>query len=68
MCTTAALICSENPQQATWHTKGIIRHGGDLDTARLAQDLALRIGDAYECRIGGVLKVDEIDFDDATPH
>ncbi|KAJ5363871.1 uncharacterized protein N7496_009584 [Penicillium cataractarum] len=68
MCTTAALICSGSPQQAMWHTKGIVRHGGSLDTARFAQDIALRIGKEYGCKVDAVAKVDEIDFDDATPH
>lgn len=68
MCTTAALICSGSPQQATWHTRGIVRHGGSLEMARFAQEIAFKVGNAYGCKIDGVTKVDEIDFDNVTPH
>lgn len=68
MSNVAALICSKCPVQAMWHTKGIVRHGGSKEEARFAQDLALQIARLYGCEIGEVTLVDDIDFDDATPH
>ncbi|PYI05106.1 hypothetical protein BO78DRAFT_419964 [Aspergillus sclerotiicarbonarius CBS 121057] len=68
MCTTAALICSGSPQQAMWHTRGIVRHGGSIVMARFAQEIAFEVGKAYGCDVEKVVRVDEIDFDDATPH
>ncbi|QKX62823.1 uncharacterized protein TRUGW13939_09988 [Talaromyces rugulosus] len=68
MCTTVALICSGSPQQALWHTRGIIRHGGSLEMARFAQDLSFKIGNAYGINVDGVTKVDDIDFEDERPH
>ncbi|KAJ5627315.1 hypothetical protein N7528_004742 [Penicillium herquei] len=68
MCTTAALICSGSPQQAMWHTRGIIRHGGSPEVARFAQEIAFKVGNAYGCNVEAVTKVDDIDFEDASPH
>ncbi|KAJ5767647.1 hypothetical protein N7533_000230 [Penicillium manginii] len=68
MCTTAALICSGSPQQAMWHTRGIVRHGGSIEMARFAQGIALDIGQAYGCKVDNVVKADYIDYDDRTPH
>ncbi|KAJ5381025.1 uncharacterized protein N7496_003453 [Penicillium cataractarum] len=68
MCNAAALICSKSPVQAMWHTRAIIRHGGNLDQARMAQDIALRIAYHYNCDTGDIIKVDDIDFEDTRPH
>jgi hypothetical protein len=50
------------------HTRGIVRHGGSKEDARFAQDLAIEITRWYGCDIGDVTLVDDIGFDDATPH
>lgn len=68
MINIPALICSNSPVQAMWHTKGLIRHGGSKEQAKFAQDLAMSVVEYYELRVGAVTKVDDIDFDDATPH
>ena len=68
MCNVAALICSNCPVQALWHTRGIIRHGGSMEMARFAQHIGLSIANWYSCRTGEILAVDQIDFADATPH
>ena len=68
MCNVAALICCNCPVQAMWHTKGLIRHGGSMDMARLAQHIGLSIAKLYECKTGDVVPVDEIDFADNKPH
>ena len=68
MCNVAALICSNCPVQAVWHTKGLIRHGGSMDMARFAHDLGLSIAELYGCKTGNVTPVDEIDFADERPH
>jgi hypothetical protein len=68
MCNAAALVCSNSPVQAMWHTRAIIRHGGNMDQARMAQDMALRIAQQYNCNTGNIIKVDDIDFEDTRPH
>lgn len=68
MINIAALICSNSPVQAMWHTKGLIRHGGTKEQAKFAQELALAVVKHYDLKIGPVTKVDDIDFEDATPH
>ncbi|KAF4541312.1 uncharacterized protein LTHEOB_8708 [Lasiodiplodia theobromae] len=67
MCTTAALVCSNSPVQALWHTRGIIRHGGSMADAKFAQDLGLAIARAYDCKTGEITRVEDIDFSDITP-
>lgn len=39
----AALTCSNVPQQAAWHTRGIVRQGGTKEQARFVQELSLRV-------------------------
>lgn len=39
MCNTALLICNNSAEQALWHLRGLVRHGGTLDQARFAQEL-----------------------------
>ena len=68
ICNVAALICSNCPVQALWHTKGIIRHGGSMDMARFAHQIGLAIAKLYGCRTGNVTPVDEIDFADVRSH
>lgn len=51
-----------------WHTRGIVRHGGNMDQARFAQDLGIAVAKEYGCKTGDIIKVDDIPFDDKTPH
>lgn len=64
MCNVAALICSNSPRQALWHTRGVLRHGGTIEQAKFAQELSLAAVEAFDCKIGHITKVDEIDFED----
>ncbi|KXT09973.1 hypothetical protein AC579_7076 [Pseudocercospora musae] len=68
MCTAAAIICSNSPLQAMWHTRGIVRQGGTLYQAKFAQQLALGIAALYNARTGKIVPVEEIDFDDESSH
>ncbi|KAF7190726.1 hypothetical protein HII31_07885 [Pseudocercospora fuligena] len=68
MCTAAAIICSNSPLQAMWHTRGIVRQGGTLYQAKFAQQLALGIAALYDARTGKIVPVEEIDFDDESSH
>lgn len=68
LCMTAALICSQNPGQAVWHSKGIIRQGGTLDDVRLTHQVALRMAELYGCNVGDLPSVDSIDFDEVSVH
>lgn len=67
MCNIAALICSNCPTQAKWHTKGLVRHGGSLDDARFAQKAGLAVAAMYDCKTGMIESVDDIDFDNQSP-
>ncbi|KAH9204672.1 hypothetical protein DL95DRAFT_495079 [Leptodontidium sp. 2 PMI_412] len=60
MCTTACLMCLNAPVQALWHTKGLVRHGGSLDQARLAQGIGLAIAQHFKTETGAIQMVDEI--------
>lgn len=60
MCNVAAIICSNAPLQALWHTKGLIRHGGSVDQAKFVHDLALAIAKANGCTTGDITPVDSI--------
>lgn len=64
LCNTASLICSNCPVQAMWHTRGIIRHGGNVDDARFAQRMALEIAKYYDSRTGVITPVDQIPMED----
>lgn len=68
MCNIAALICSNCPVQAKWHTKGLLRHGGNLKDAKLAHELGLAIAALCDCKTGNVEGIDTIDFGDTSPH
>jgi hypothetical protein len=68
MCNTAALICSNCPVQAMWHTRGIVRLGGSLENAHFAQGLGLAVAELYGCKTGDIVPVDDIDFEDEAPH
>lgn len=68
MCNTAALICSNCPVQAMWHTRGLLRHGGSVDQAKLAQGIGLEIATLYDCKTGDIVKVDDISLDVKSPH
>jgi hypothetical protein len=58
LCNTAALICSNCPVQAMWHTRGIIRHGGTVEDAWFAQKMALEIAKHYNGNTGEITPVD----------
>lgn len=60
MCNAAALICSNCPTQAMWHTRGIIRHGGEVDEAWFTQRMALEIAKYYGAKTGDITPVDQI--------
>lgn len=68
MINIAALICSNSPVQATWHTRGLIRHGGTKEQAKFAQELALAVAEQYELKLEPIIKVDDIDFNSVTLH
>ena len=68
MLNAAAMICSNNATQAMWHVRGVVRQGGTIDQARLAQDLALKVAELYDAKTGNVVPVDEIDFEDRESH
>lgn len=68
MINSAALICSNCPTQAMWHTRGIVRHGGTKAQARFVQELALKVAERFEVKTGRILGVDEIDFEDERSH
>ena len=62
MCNTALLTCWNSPEQALWHTRGVVRHGGTLEQARFAQDLGLAIAHQFDCKTGDITLVDKITF------
>jgi hypothetical protein len=64
MCTAAAITCTEAPLQAMWHTRGIVRHGGTIETAKFAQELALRVAKEFNCTTGPVQLVKDINWND----
>jgi hypothetical protein len=68
MCNAAALICSNCPVQAMWHTRGVLRLGGTMEQARFAQEVGLRVAEYFGCVTGDIVRVDDIDFDDEVPH
>lgn len=63
MCNAAALICSNAPVQAMWHTRGIMRHSGSKEQAKFAQQLGLAVAGLYGCKTGEITKVEDIDVD-----
>ncbi|KKK14622.1 hypothetical protein P175DRAFT_0492653 [Aspergillus ochraceoroseus IBT 24754] len=65
MCNVAAMICSSCPVQATWHTKGLIKHGGGMQQARFVEEVALAVAAQYGCSTAGLVPVDRIDFDES---
>lgn len=62
MANVAALICANCPVQAMWHTRGLLRHGGTMDHARLAQTIGLEIASLYKCQTGKIIPVEEINI------
>lgn len=60
MCTTALLICNESPEQALWHVKGLLRHGGTLEEAKFAQDLALAVAHQFNAKTGEITKAEDV--------
>lgn len=68
MINSAALICTNCPTQAVWHTRGIVRHGGTKDQANFVQEMALRLAKEYEMKTGEIVPVDQIDFEDEKSH
>lgn len=64
----AALTCSNCPMQAMWHTRGIVRHGGTIEQAKFAQEIALKIAEMYDAKTGEITPVEQIDFDDEGSH
>ncbi|KAF3020221.1 hypothetical protein E8E14_011646 [Neopestalotiopsis sp. 37M] len=61
-CNVAALICANCPVQAMWHARGLLRHGGALAQAKLAQAIGLEIAALYECKTGEIVPVEDIDI------
>ncbi|EMD88508.1 hypothetical protein COCC4DRAFT_208575 [Bipolaris maydis ATCC 48331] len=59
----AALICCNCPVQAMWHTRGLINHGGTINQAEFSHELAVAIATLYECKIGNLTPVSQIDFE-----
>lgn len=62
MANIAALICANCPVQAIWHTRGLVNHGGTMESAKLAQTIGLEIAALYQCKTGKITPVEEIDF------
>ncbi|KAH7146504.1 hypothetical protein EDB81DRAFT_883912 [Dactylonectria macrodidyma] len=62
MCNASALICSNCPVQAMWHTRGIVRHSGTKNQAKFAQEIGLAIASLYDCKTGEIVPVDDIDI------
>lgn len=60
MCNLAAVICSNDPLQALWHTKSLTRHGGSVDQDKFVHDLALAIAKTNGCTTGDITPVDSI--------
>lgn len=66
MCNVAALICSSCPVQATWHTRGLLRHGGSAEEAKMSQMIGIAVARVYGARIDNITPVDEIDVNSKT--
>jgi hypothetical protein len=64
MANAAALVCSNCPVQAMWHTRGIIRHGGSSEEAWFTQKMALEIAAHYGSKTGEITPVDQIPMED----
>lgn len=67
-CNAVALSCSGSPVQAMWHTRGIVRHGGTMNMAKFAQEIGLAVAKFYGLSTENVVRVDDIPFDDTSPH
>jgi hypothetical protein len=63
LCNIAALICSDSPRQALWHTRGVLRHGGTVSQAKFAQDLSFAVVDELGVKIQEVQMVEDIEFE-----
>lgn len=61
MSNVGLLICNNSPEQALWHLRGLVRHGGSLDQARFAQELGLAVAKQFDAKTGKILMVDEVD-------
>lgn len=60
MCNTALLVCNNSPEQALWHLRGLVRHGGTLEQARFAQNLGLAVAEQFGAKSGNIARVDDI--------
>lgn len=61
MCNTALLVCNNSPEQAWWHLRGLVRHGGTLEQARFAQELGLAVAEEFGAKTGAIKMVDDVD-------
>jgi len=71
MLNAAASICSMNGGVAMWHVRGVVRQGGTMEQAKLAQDVGLGIKEMFrdEKPPGDlVVDFDQIDFEDRKSH
>lgn len=60
MCTTALLICNNSPEQALWHVRGLLRHGGSLEEAEFTQQLALAIAKEFGAKTGDITLAQDV--------
>ncbi|KAH6971266.1 hypothetical protein BKA56DRAFT_661156 [Ilyonectria sp. MPI-CAGE-AT-0026] len=63
MCTATANACTDAPNEALWHTRGIIRMGGSKEQAQFVQDIFLRIAQEYGARTEEIIKISDPRFD-----
>lgn len=51
-----------------WHTRGLINHGGTINQAEFSHELGVAIATLYECKIGDLTPVSQIDFENYPTH
>lgn len=59
-CITALYICNYSPEQALWHVRGILRHGGTTEQAKFAQDLGLAVARQFHARTGDIVRAEDV--------
>lgn len=62
MCNAACLLTSAAAQQALWHARGVIGHGGTKEQAKYAYDFGLEVAKWYGIQILDVIPFETINW------
>ena len=43
-----------------WHVRGLLRHGGTLEQAKLAQELGLAVARHFDAKTGDIVRAEDV--------